>query len=301
MECGHPTTAVFYRGISNIRLSLCKWCDLCGLESIETLKLISFVKEKAAERALLKKAGREIAAEVKHRELWRSLRTLAEELTTPARAIRGPRFFLPIAAERGTTGIPWTTLALIAITLSSWALSLAHPDQMLVFALSSLDVRRGQQLYQLVSHALLHAGALHLFGNMLFLWLFGPAVEERLGGARFVGLYFLLAAAAAMGFVLSSGGIERHAVGASGAISGVMGAYLVLCPSRQIRMLAWSHVLEVPAFIYLGVWFAMQVLYAALSQVALYSGNIAWSAHVAGFAAGVGAGLWWRRRERKQR
>lgn len=137
----------------------------------------------------------------------------------------------------------------------------------------------------------LHGGLLHLAGNMWFLWIFGDNVEDAMGKVRFVIFYLISGLVAAFAQILSSPNSQIPMVGASGAISGVLGAYLVLYPYGRILTLAWFfyflRFVEVPAIIFLGLWFLLQVFSASLGGGALQGEGVAWMAHIGGFIAGA--------------
>lgn len=146
----------------------------------------------------------------------------------------------------------------------------------------------------LVSSLFVHGDALHVAGNMLYLLIFGPAVEQRFGVVRY-GVFYLLAGVVSGLATVATAPFSRVAVvGASGAIAGVLGSYFVFYPRGRIR--TWVppfYFLEVPALFYLLLWFALQLLLAAAAGgEALASGGVAWWAHVSGFLFGVGAGPW---------
>jgi len=135
----------------------------------------------------------------------------------------------------------------------------------------------------------LHAGWLHLLGNMLFLFVFGNNIEDRWGKLRFLLFYLATGYIAAYGFALANPDAAVPLVGASGAVSGVLGAYLILYPGARV----WSLVpillfipLKLPAWIVLGTWFVLQYLYATGSGVS-DGGSVAYLAHVIGFLVGV--------------
>ena len=140
----------------------------------------------------------------------------------------------------------------------------------------------------------LHGGWLHFLGNMLYLWIFGDNVEDRLGHVRFVLFYLFCGAAAAIAHVLINPHSTVPTIGASGAIAGVLGAYFVMYPrSRVLALLPlfifWE-IIEVPAILFLGFWFLMQFLSGVGSLAAgagVEGGGIAFWAHVAGFLAGM--------------
>ena len=134
----------------------------------------------------------------------------------------------------------------------------------------------------------LHGSLLHIGGNMLFLWVFGNNIEDRLGRFRFVVFYLLcgLAATYAQSFVSPSSGIPQ--IGASGAIAGVLGAYIVLYPRARVRTLVFFFLiffLDLPAYVLLGIWFALQLLQGVGPAQA--GGGVAYMAHVGGFIAGM--------------
>ncbi|TAN59214.1 MAG: rhomboid family intramembrane serine protease [Rhodospirillales bacterium] len=135
----------------------------------------------------------------------------------------------------------------------------------------------------------LHGGIAHLAGNMLFLWIFGNNVEDAMGALRYLVFYLLCGVAAALAQTLADPTSEVPMIGASGAISGVLGAYLLLYPRANVRVFLWVivivRILNVPAVIVLGLWFAMQI-YSGLSTAA-GGGGVAFWAHAGGFVAGM--------------
>ena len=142
----------------------------------------------------------------------------------------------------------------------------------------------------------LHGGWLHLLGNLLFLFVFGNNVEDRLGRVRYLAFYLVCGYAATYGFSVLFAGSDQPLVGASGAIAGVLGAYLVLFPRARVwALLTFFFFLPVrlPAWLVLGSWFVLQYLYARGAGLSEASGT-AYLAHVVGFA--VGAALVWRLR-----
>jgi len=141
------------------------------------------------------------------------------------------------------------------------------------------------------SSMFVHGGWLHILGNMWFLHIFGDNVEDRLGRARFAVLYVSGGLVAALAQVVAAPGATTPMVGASGAISAVVGAYLLLYPRARVLTLIPIFILfyfaQLPAFVFIGIWFLLQLLsgYAALSEAT--RGGVAWWAHIGGFAAGL--------------
>ena len=142
---------------------------------------------------------------------------------------------------------------------------------------------------QLLTSMFLHAGWLHLIGNMVYLWIFGDNVEDRLGHALFTVFYLLCGLGATFAQLFFSLGSDVPNLGASGAIAGVLGAYLIMFPSQRIRVMMGYAVIPMPALIVIGFWIVLQVF----SQVSAFTassqtgGGVAYMAHIGGFIAGV--------------
>lgn len=140
----------------------------------------------------------------------------------------------------------------------------------------------------LISSQFLHAGWLHLGGNMLYLWVFGDNIEDAMGHGRFLLFYLACGVAAGLAHVLSGPESVNPVIGASGAVSGVLGAYLVLHPRVRVLVLAFKWLpLRLPAYFVLGGWIGLQILNVYLGSGALEDGGVAWWAHIGGFIAGV--------------
>lgn len=152
----------------------------------------------------------------------------------------------------------------------------------------------------------LHAGWVHFLGNMLYLWIFGDNVEDRLGHGRYVLFYFACGAAAALGQVAVHPSSPVPMVGASGAVAGVMGAYFVLYPRSRVLtavfVVFFMDIIEIPAIFFLGIWFLMQLFNGVGSLGAeAAGGGVAFWAHVAGFVGGTATGLFVRVRQTSPR
>ncbi len=152
----------------------------------------------------------------------------------------------------------------------------------------------------LVSSMFMHGGWMHLIGNMWFLWVFGNNIEDSMGHARFVLFYLLCGLVASLAHVVSDPGSVVPAVGASGAISGVMGAYLVLYPRVRVLTLFFLivivRVIPLPAWVLLVQWFAIQ-LFSGVGSLGAEGGGVAFWAHIGGFVAGVALIMLFRRRQ----
>jgi membrane associated rhomboid family serine protease/Zn-finger nucleic acid-binding protein len=150
---------------------------------------------------------------------------------------------------------------------------------------------QGYAPQSIVTHMFLHGGVAHLVGNMYFLYTFGDNIEDRVGRARFLVLYLLFGLAALGLQVLTSLGSDVPMVGASGAISGLMGAYLALFPKARMYQVILFFRFRVPAWAYLGLWMLLQSFSGWHSIINHSSGGVAWFAHIGGFCAGVAWGL----------
>lgn len=158
-----------------------------------------------------------------------------------------------------------------------------------VFVMVPDEIIHGQRLFTLFTSMFMHAGWLHLLGNMLFLYVFGDNIEDAFGHAGYLVFYIISGLVATLAYIVSIllvpaiGDLAAGLVGASGAISGVLGAYIVLYPKAKIVALVFYFILPVPAIVFLGFWFIMQWFYGFFD----ISGGVAYWAHIGGFIAGM--------------
>lgn len=206
---------------------------------------------------------------------------------------------IPIRGIPAKNGRPWVTLGLIAVNVLIFfytvkigpeaALSLFWKGGAVPAKLSRMKLLTSLTSFWLIATVFislfLHAGWLHLLGNMWFLWLFGEALEDDLGHWRYLAFYLFAGFFACLFHVIACSTINAPLIGASGAIAGVMGAYLVRLPQSPIRtMVFWrlkAEIVYIPAFVWLGLWLVLQ--FYGLKQ----GGPVAWMAHLGGFAIGI--------------
>jgi membrane associated rhomboid family serine protease len=194
--------------------------------------------------------------------------------------------------------VNWTVIAL-CIAVFVYEIGLAErAAQLFVLAYGAIpavifgnahlspDVARLPAWATLVSSMFLHGSVMHIAGNMLFLWVLGDNVEDSLGHKRYVVFYLACGIVAALAHALADTGSRVPMVGASGAISGVIGGYLVLHPKAAIKTLVWLFIIELPAWLVLGIWAIFQLL-SAFGSAGGAGGGVAWWAHVGGLAAGL--------------
>lgn len=168
------------------------------------------------------------------------------------------------------------------------------------WALIPARIEHGRHLVTLVTGTFLHAGWLHIAGNMVFLWAFGPRMEDAMGRARYLVFYLVGGVVAMLAQVAGNPGSHVPCLGASGAIAAVMGAFIVEFPRDRIRSLLWIlifiRITYIPAALLIGVWFLIQLLNVVGPWAAVQGGGVAYLAHVGGFLFGVVTARLWVRK-----
>jgi membrane associated rhomboid family serine protease len=201
---------------------------------------------------------------------------------------------IPLRALLYRNSFPAATLIIIFLNIVCFLYELslpryAEPAFMAGFAL----VPDRLHATSLVTSMFLHGGWLHLIGNMWFLWIFGSQVEDRMGPVRFAIFYLLCGIASGVLQVVVTAGSPVPTIGASGAIAGVMGAFLLLFPRARIFTLIFLFIffttIEIPAAILLVYWFVLQILggLTSFGRITENAGGTAWFAHIGGFVAGM--------------
>ena len=206
----------------------------------------------------------------------------------------------PLRDDNPTTHRPYVTLGLIAacILIFLWQVSAPHHEEIVwVFGLIPAQLVGDEPtvpggvspIVTVFTSMFLHGGWMHLGGNMLFLWIFGNNIEDVSGHLKFLGFYLLCGVGAALAQVASAPLSEIPMIGASGAVSGVLGAYLLLFPRARVSTLVFLFifvtVVRLRAWVLLGIWFGGQALQAAITPPG--SPGVAFVAHVGGFVAGM--------------
>ncbi len=202
---------------------------------------------------------------------------------------------IPIRDHNPSGRIPWMTLALIALNVAVFLDLVAGRSEwqqmrlFLTWGLVPARITAGGEEVTLLTHMFLHGGWLHLAGNMLFLWIFGDNLEEAMGPLGFLLAYLGAGLAAAGAQILADPTARMPMVGASGAIAGVMGGYLLLFPRARIDVavffFVFFRIIAMPAWLVLCLWFAIQLLAGATPEAA--GDGVAYMAHAGGFVAGL--------------
>jgi membrane associated rhomboid family serine protease len=213
---------------------------------------------------------------------------------------------IPIRDTTPTRRAAIVTVLLIAVNILVFLHEVGLPPRMLEGAIEVFGVVPARftrwvslggapwdpyRFLPLVSSMFLHGGWLHVLGNMWFLWIFGDNVEDVLGRLRYLLFYLLCGIAAALAQVAASPGSLAPTIGASGAIAGVLGAYFITFPRARVLTLIpvfiFPWFVELPAVVFLGLWFVLQLFHSVLGLGGAAGAGIAWWAHAAGFVTGI--------------
>lgn len=211
---------------------------------------------------------------------------------------------LPLRDVNPTRTFPLVTIALIAVNVLVFIYELILGPQVEGFvqswAIIPYEITHGvdlppasiQPIYlTLITAMFLHGGIVHIAGNMLFLWIFGNNIEDAMGSLRFIVFYLLCGLVAAFAQIAVGPNSDIPNIGASGAIAGVLGAYLLLFPRAEVQTLVFLgffvRLVRLPALLFLGLWFVLQLFSGVAGLGMEATGGVAWFAHIGGFIAGI--------------
>jgi membrane associated rhomboid family serine protease len=188
--------------------------------------------------------------------------------------------------------MPRATLSIIAVNALVFALELMNGQSFIArWSMVPASITAGRDWITILSAMFMHAGWLHILGNMWFLWVFGPEIEDVMGALRYLAFYLLGGLTAAAAQIAISPGSNVAILGASGAIAAVMGAFLITYPRDRIRtvflLFIFIQLAFVPAVIMVGFWFLLQVFSEVGSLAQTQMGGVAYMAHVGGFVFGL--------------
>jgi len=204
-------------------------------------------------------------------------------------------------ASRRPTRWPVITVLLIAVNAFVFTRELMYGEAfVLQWSVIPAEIVSGHGWITIVTAMFMHASWLHIIGNMIFFWAFGPEIEDAMGRGRFLVFYLLGGLVAMLAQVAAAPTSELPNLGASGAIAAVMGAFLVTYPRDRIKtalfFLIFVRIAFVPASLLIGFWFLMQLFSAGAVTQNVQTGGVAYLAHIGGFLFGVIMGRLWRRR-----
>ena len=192
--------------------------------------------------------------------------------------------------DSGRRTVPLVTYALLALNVLFFFVELSGGEDFILrwaFVPRRFIENPITDSLTLFTAMFMHAGWVHLGGNMLYLWIFGDNVEDRFGHIKFIIFYLICGIAATFAQLAFSIGTNIPNLGASGAIAGVLGAYILMFPHGRVRVLQGMRVIQVPALIVIGLWIVLQ-FYSSIGSIANASetGGVAYMAHIGGFVAG---------------
>ena len=211
---------------------------------------------------------------------------------------------IPLKDDNPRSAFPILTITLIAVNILAFLLELQFGLEYVVMKYGAIPIEivNGQDLETMFTSMFLHGGSMHLAGNMLYLWIFGDNIESYLGRFKFILFYLICGLIAIFAHIIVSGSSEVPMVGASGAISGILGAYLIKYPKAKVLVLIpiifFITVRRIPALFVLGFWFIMQ-LFSGVVTIGGEGGGVAFWAHIGGFVAGLGLILLLSEKKRK--
>lgn len=203
---------------------------------------------------------------------------------------------IPLYDDQPTRSFPYFTILLILANVAVfafWQLNVGLQESVALAALTPLELSQHSPVAvrNIFSSMFMHGSWMHLIGNMWFLWIFGNNVEDAMGPFRFLAFYLLCGVLATLAHVMAEPQSTIPLVGASGAVSGVLGAYLIKHPRAYVRTIIplgfIIRIADIPAFVFLLIWIGLQVFSQAVSGIRGEHGGVAYLAHIGGFLAGM--------------
>lgn len=284
-KCGVVMRTFNYAYDSNVFVDKCPQCEGIWTDAGEAKRLARYLKTDP--KAAL--VAQHIAKRQQHLDELKDLQDLSHALRRNAWAASSmPNLILPVGDDIDREKYPIVTLSIIVSCIAVFSFEFFGVHDIENFVNRYGFIPSDFFSIGLITSMFLHGGFFHLLGNMYFLWIFGDNVEDRFGYVWYLLFYLGADIAANIIYTIFHMGSTIPCIGASGAISGVMGAYSVFYPNAKLKMLIFYHLVPVPASIYLSIWFLMQISY---SVIAFQSGDygVAWLAHVGGFVFGMAA------------
>ncbi len=290
-SCGAAMAPFNYAYDSNIFLDRCPRCDLIWADRGEIVKVAQYVKGNPT----LERLGHALADRETELAKYRDMADEAHAVGGQGRVpVTGFWIgLLPLSDEEETTTFPLVTLLLILVNFAVFMLFGPSPELFEDFGFVPDYFLGGRELHRLITSQFLHVSIFHLLGNMLFLWIFGDNVEDRFGKIAFLLIYLVLGAAGDVAHAFTTAATSVPAIGASGAISGVMGCYFLLFSQSRVRTVIGYYIVRIPAAVFLLMWLGLQVMFS------LMGGPVAYAAHIGGFIAGMIVALAYKSRKRQ--
>jgi len=278
---------------SNIFLDKCSSCGGIWADKGEMKQAARYIKGNPSVKALAQSYAKAQDESIKYKL---KLKELKEDLTGRISIgklilMRLSIFPIPLKDDNPISRVPYVTLGLIALNVIIFIFqSLFIKDLELYARLVGL-VPEGafavHRLYAFFSSMFVHAGILHIFGNLFFLWLFGDNIEDEWGSMQFLLFYLLCGIVGDITYIFLHPSLTLPIVGASGAISGIMGAYIVLYPRISVQTFWFGRIRQISAFAYLFSWAMIQFFYGIIDIVSTCQISVGFWAHIGGFLCGA--------------
>lgn len=287
-RCQLPMNKFNYAYNSNVFLDRCPTCQGIWADRDEITKAVRFNQGNPVVNKLAEVMAKEQKGFQQQLDTMESLSSLAK--SAPLFLLL-PKIILPLSDDNPRSSIPWVTIFIIGLNLAAFMAQIlfipveAWPAFYQQFGLVPAQFMSGNINSTLFIALFLHGGIFHLLGNMFFLWLFGDNVEDKLGAVKFLLFYLACGLAASFGHIYFYRTSTAPLIGASGAISGIMGAYLILFPKIKIKTFFFYKILEIPSAAFFMGWLGLQLFNTWLAHLTHHT-SIAWWAHIGGFIFG---------------
>jgi len=282
-RCRQKLKIFNYAYDSNVFLDKCPHCQGMWADGGEVKEVARYLKEDPRITAIAEGL-------IQRNQTLEDLTELSKTLMdTNLSVLFMPKIILPLGDELVAHKFPKISLSIIGLCILIFIGQIIFVSEPMAFVQSfgaiPTKILKGEAFYSLFSSIFLHGGILHLLGNMFFFWIFGDNVEDRFSNLGYITFYLACGLAADFMHIFLNASSDIPAIGASGAISGIMGAYFVFYPAARVKLFFIYKILHVPAFLYLGTWFLFQLMFGFIFKATGVS-NIAWFAHIGGFIFG---------------
>lgn len=292
-ECNCVMKEFNYAYDSNILLDKCNNCGSIWADRGETLLAAQHLKTNPKIDAIGASIANDSKSKIETRRMKQDMNYLGSYL-----AIGGLSMPIPLSDNTKREKVPWVTISIIAICTVIFILQTVFVDDYKSY-LNIFAWAPAQYLsLGLLTSMFLHGGLMHLLGNMLFLWIFGDNIEDKFSKVKFILFYLACGISADLLHLAFNFGDTTPSLGASGAISGIMGAYLIFHPEARLKTLILFRIVEVPAALYIGAWFILQLYYSVVYSLVGYS-HVAWFAHIGGFVFGAAFAFFYKRHKKQ--
>jgi len=282
-KCRVELTKFNYAYDSNVILDRCPSCKGVWADGNEINLVASCVKGNPK----LDKMGAALADFHEEKKIVHDMAKQKGAAFSRTRAYPGPIFPIPIGIDNKTGKTPYILCGIMLINIVIFLFGLSVNEGLFHrYGFVPMDLFKLTAAPKMLSSMFIHADIAHLLGNMIFLWLFGVNIENRIGSKRFILLYLLCGVGAIVGHSVIYAGSLNPLGGASGAISGLMGAFYLLFPKTRINSLFMGRVIKVPAKWYLAGWMVLQLCNGIMSAFPTHFSNIAFWGHLSGFLTG---------------